>query len=245
MRPGTRDRWGFTVVETLVALMLGWLVAYLALTTLARQRRLQTRLTQRAEALAAARVTRVVLGEEARVAAPMRDGWSASGASLGLRAFRGIGVPCTPVPTAEELYLRVRGVRHPDPDKDSVLVVDFTGSGPVRAILDRRAVADVDCGGPDAGTLERWRLSGPVPSGALVLRYFERGSYHLSGGALRYLRGQAGRQPLTPEVLSDALSGFVADGSAPSVRLGTTAPGADQVRWPGLRLRPSEEPDGH
>jgi len=244
VRSGTVGRRGFTVVETLVALTLGWLVAYLALTTLARQRGLQTRLTLRSEALAAARLTRVVLGEETRVGAPSRDGWSVSGESLGLRAFRGIGVPCTSGPATEELSVRVRGVRLPDPEKDSVLVIDFTGSGPVRAILDRRGVPDADCGGPDAGTLERWRLSGPVPPGSLVLRYFERGSYHLSGRALRYLRGQAGRQPLTPEVLSDALSGFDVGGRAPSVHLGTTTPGAGAVLWPGLRLRPSEEPDG-
>jgi hypothetical protein len=243
VRHGKLARGGFTVVETLVALTLGWLVAYLALTTLARQRGLQTRLTQRAEALAAARVTRVLLGEEARVGAPIRDGWSASGESLSLRAFRGIAVPCAPVSASEELAVRVRGVRRPDPQKDSVLVVDFTGSGPVRAILDRRAASDVDCGGPDAGTLERWRLSGTLPPGALVLRYFERGSYHLSAHALRYRRGQAGRQPLTPEVLSDALSGFRPGVPTPSVRLGTTAPGAVEVRWPGVRLRASEEPD--
>ncbi len=237
------DRPGFTIVETLVALSLGWLVAFLVLTTLARQRRIQTGLSHRSDGLAAVRMTRAVLVDEALVGAPGRDGWRLSGGSLELRAFRGIALPCTSPTASDELAVRVQGIRLPDPDKDSVLVVDFTGAGPVIAILDRQAGTEVDCGGPGPGTLERWRLSGAVPKGALVLRYFERGSYHLSGRALRYLRGQAGRQPLTPEVLSETLTGFDDDGWHRSVRVGTTAPWGEEVVWPRVRLRTSEEPD--
>ena len=47
---------------------------------------------------------------------------------------------------------------------------------------------------------ERWRL-GAAPADPVLLRLFETGSYHLSGGALRYRRGSGGRQPLTAAVL--------------------------------------------
>ena len=49
---------------------------------------------------------------------------------------------------------------------------------------------------------ELWTIDPPVP-GALVARIFERGSYHVSGGALRYRRGMGGRQPLTLDVFDD------------------------------------------
>jgi hypothetical protein len=41
-----------------------------------------------------------------------------------------------------------------------------------------------------------------VPPQTVLVRLFERGSYHLSGSALRYRRGGSGRQPLTPEIWS-------------------------------------------
>jgi hypothetical protein len=52
------------------------------------------------------------------------------------------------------------------------------------------------------GDPELWSVDPPVP-GALVVRVFERGSYHVSGGALRYRRGMGGRQPLTLDVFDD------------------------------------------
>jgi hypothetical protein len=52
-----------------------------------------------------------------------------------------------------------------------------------------------------------WRLGvNPPPASALLT--FESGSYHLSGRALRYRIGSAGRQPLTSEALRDPGSRF-------------------------------------
>lgn len=58
-----------------------------------------------------------------------------------------------------------------------------------------------------------WTVSDSVPAGLILVRYFERGSYHLSGDALRYRRGRAGRQPLTPETLRIPESRFVMAGA--------------------------------
>jgi hypothetical protein len=56
------------------------------------------------------------------------------------------------------------------------------------------------------GGARRWREDGrrdgllvPEPTDPVLGRIFEGGSYHFSGGALRYRRGAGGRQPLTPE----------------------------------------------
>jgi len=237
-------RRGVTVVETLVALLLGWLVAYLALTTLAKQRTVMSRLMHRSEALAAVRTARVVLGSEGRRGAPVRDGWRRDGSTLEVRAYRGIALPCLSLPGSAELIVRVEGDRRPDPAKDSVLVVDFTGGGPVRALLERAPVDPADCGDGGTGPAERWVLSEGVSAEGALLRYFERGSYHLDAGALRYRRGLGGRQPLTPEVLATPSTGFGPLGRLTDVRVVTQREGGDSAAWPGVLIRSGEEPGG-
>lgn len=241
--PGKRRR-GFTLVETLVALALGWLVAYLALTTLARQRALQGRLTARAEGLAAVRTIRHVLAEEVRVAAPVRDGWRSAPDSLDLRVFRGVALLCPGPREGGEVTVLVEGVRMPDPTKDSVLAVGPSGTGPALRLLERGASSAPCEGAATAAPPERWVLSGDPPDEAVILRFYERGSYHLSGRALRSRRGAGGRQPLTPEVVSDGATGFEpVPGGGLGVRLATLGAAGRAVGWPSLRLRPSEEPD--
>ena len=86
-----------------------------------------------------------------------------------------------------------------------------TGQGTVLfQALDRVEEGAGDCGPGGAAPWDRWTLSGGVPSGAILVRYFEHGSYHLSGSAFRYRRGGAGRQPLTPETLLTPESRFLA-----------------------------------
>ncbi len=195
---------GFTVMETLVALLVGWLLTALALGTLARQRTAQAELARRAETLAALRIARHVLGGEIRAG----DGTEAIGGdSVALRAYRGVGVVCAPAADARDLIVRARGMRAPDPAKDSVSVVGADGVARVLA-LELRGPPSRPCPSAADEDVEQWRLSGDAPAEPLVARYFERGSYHLSGAALRYRRGDAGRQPLTPEVLRTPPSGF-------------------------------------
>ena len=213
---------GFTVAETLVALLLGCLIAALAVGTAGRQRTLQASLAHRAEALAALRIARHLLGREVRAG----DGTEEVGAdTLALRAYRGVGVVCAASADPRSLVVHVAGVRDPDPDKDSVRVVGAGGGEAVLALVAREPGAS-PCAGAGATVAERWTLSGAGPEEPLIARYFERGSYHLDGGALRYRRGAAGRQPITPEVLLTPPSGFRAPG-ARVVRAELYLPGDD------------------
>ncbi len=224
---------GFTLAETLVALLLGWGLSYVALSTFARQRTLQAGMTRRAEALAAVRTTRNVLHAETRVGDAERDGWSLASDSFGIRAFRGTALVCPLAEASSEIVVQVRGTRLPDASKDSVLVVGESGMAGALG-LDFRTAAEGGCPGGPEGRLERWRLSGEVSPGAVLARYFERGSYHLVNGALRYRRGAGGRQPLTPTVFDDRASGFEDRDGVVAVRLRTKPWDGDAPPWPGL-----------
>jgi hypothetical protein len=193
----TRRGAGFTLAEILVALLLSYLVMALALGMVARQREVVRLLGERAERLAAARTARHVLGQEARAA--MGEGaWAVGPDSLALRAFRGRGLVCPGGVGGAEIHVAAAGTRAPDPEKDSVLLA---------LALVERGPSHAPCPFGSASP-ERWLLSGPVPRDVVVAGWFERGAYHLSAGALRYRRGLAGRQPLTPEVLRTPGSGF-------------------------------------
>ena len=69
--------------------------------------------------------------------------------------------------------------------------------------------------GDGEGWEELWEVE-PLPGGALFGRVYERGSYHLTLGALRYRRGGGGRQPLTPLRVAE---GSLEAGEGPRVGL--------------------------
>lgn len=209
-------RRGASVVEAVVALLLGLFLVHLGLTTLRRLDRFQEGAGRRQDALVASRIAGTVLrGELAR-----SDGtWRVSDDSLALRAFRGTGVVCAVGPGADGLVVAYRGDRYGDPTKDSVEVVAGEGSVSVLAL---RSVASSTVVCPralDGEEIRAWRLDGTVPADAVLARIFEAGSYHLTGSALRYRIGAGGRQPLTPEVWRDAASGLVAVDSAVTLEL--------------------------
>lgn len=141
----------------------------------------------------AVRTTDLVLNGELRYAAgsdliPGAD-------SVWLRAVRGTGTICGR--DGAELRVRYQGIRRPDPQKDSALVVTAAGTlGSSHEITG--ATADDDCGGGFRLTLS----PSPTSTAGLVM-VFETGSYHLADGGLRYRRGRAGRQPVTEGVLAD------------------------------------------
>ena len=111
--------------------------------------------------------------------------------SVRLRAVRGSGVVC---PGGSGLHISYRGVRRPDPSKDSVaLVTDGATGGTVHAL--DGAVADPTCGD------YRLMVDPPVSATAGLALVFETGAYYLTDGALRYRRGRGGRQPVTETVL--------------------------------------------
>jgi hypothetical protein len=139
----------------------------------------------------AVRTGAVILGTELRhlTAGDMLAGED----SARIRAFRGAGPVCTVDGPA--IYLHYRGVRGPDPEKDSVLLVDAAGERAVSLVAAAHSSA---CGGSLRVVLGE--APAQVPALALV---FETGAYWLSGGAIRYRRGQGGRQPLTEALLGD------------------------------------------
>lgn len=217
-RPLGPDVGGFTVLEALVALLLGVLLLALTLTTLSEQRRVQASLSRRADVLATVRTARHVLGRELRSLCAGVDPVAVAEDSLGLRLFRGGGPVCPSRPRPTSLWVSPDGTRAPDPAKDSVLVVPSSGP-PVALGLVSRDPAPGACAVAPEFAWERWALAGPLPPDPVYVRYFERSAYHLEGGALRLRSGAAGRQPLTPQTLDDAASGFRATPGGVRVRL--------------------------
>lgn len=209
---------GFTVLEALVGLLLTWLIAGVALTTLSVQRRAQGALTQRAEVLATVRTARHLLGREARAAGPGEGGWVVTGDSLALRAFRGHGTVCPTRTAPDELLVAPRGWRQARPEDDSVWVVYPDAPPQVRFLLRVQGWAG-PCAAVGEEAWERWTFSAPLPPGGVFVRYFQSSSYHLIDGALRYRTGRGGRQPLTPDVLDADGSGFQPDGAGVEVHL--------------------------
>ncbi len=200
-----RGRGGASVVEAVVALLLGLFVVHLALTTTQRLERYRERAARRHDALLSTRVARTVLrGELARSGGD----WSVGQDSLGLRAFRGTAVLCQAGAGPAEVVVAYRGDRLPEPTKDSAEVIVGDGGRVVLGLRSAEATA-LPCAWAAPGeSVQLWRLDGSLPAGAVVVRVFETGSYHLTGSALRYRVGAGGRQPLTPEVWRDAGTGF-------------------------------------
>jgi prepilin-type N-terminal cleavage/methylation domain-containing protein len=196
---------GFTLVEVLIALLLSLFLVHAALDALWRLDAARKRISARTDALVALRVSRHVLRRETRHGIEGTD-WVAGGDSLSIRAFRGAAVVCGPDPASTDIVVSYRGDRAPDPTKDSVLLVSAAGARTVRALVGT-AAASTPCAVLDSAGAAVWRLEVPPPRDVVAAKLFERGSYHMSGAALRYRRGPGGRQPLTPEVLA-ATSGW-------------------------------------
>lgn len=228
------------MLEALVALLTGLLVVQLGLVVLARQRDAQNRLSRRAEGLAAERIVRDLVAGELRRGRPGRDWTVPSGDSLVLRAFRGEGGICPERPSATDILVAYEGVRAPDPSKDSVLLMDRSGQWSAWPLDAVRGSGD-SCPEAPATRVQRWSLGQEPPEGVILARLFERGSYHLSGGALRYRRGAGGRQPLTPEVLLTPQSRFFEDSSGlDAVLIVRPRPGEPVRRWRQPLWRRSE-----
>ena len=201
------ERCGVTVVEVLLSLLIGLAVMSLSWSSLARQRTVASRLTSEMDLLSARRLTAIVIGKELRAAVRGRDWVGPVSDSLSLRAFRGWGPVCASATEPGKIVVAYHGERTANPAKDSVLIL--TAEGWRQADLTERASGPQSCAMDPAGDAEVWTIEPPV-TGALVARIFERGSYHVSGGALRYRRGLGGRQPLTPNVFDDDRSSMEA-----------------------------------
>ena len=207
MKRQGRGRCGASVVEALVALLLGLVLASLSMALLARQRSVQSALAERMDLLGTVRIVRHVVGME------FRGGWDSldlalhAPDSVRLRAYRGLARVCERR-SWNSVLATTEGVRLPDPRKDSVVFLTSEGRGVPTALLSVDGHEGPGCGTrPGRATI--LSVSDSIPRDVMLVRFFERGSYHLSGRALRYRRGLSGRQPLTPETLRTPTSAFL------------------------------------
>lgn len=222
MRIGARL--GHTLVELLVGLTLGTIVIALLTSACILQLHAAARVATLFEATDGLAAAASILDAETRDA--YAADVSISNDSLAVRAFRGVALVCD---TADgRAWVRYDGSRAPDPAKDSVLIL--RAGDEIAAAFSAPATAEPRCPALAGTDPRRLTVHADVRPGDLLL-VFERGSYHLSGGALRWRVGAAGRQPLTAELFTEA-TGFV---SAPR-------PGARLVPLPALRARPMDLP---
>ena len=197
-----RKRAGHSLVELLAT--LATLAALLAVAGgLFRLASRTASLTaDRAEALDATRTAAALLVRELRMLGAGDVAVFAE--SVSVRAFRGSAIPCD---TAGAVRVRYTGARPPDPTKDSVIAL-ADGIEVVAALTSATPAA------PGAGCAPLAReqvfavaVAPPLPPAAAWI-VFERGTYSIGGGALRYRRGFGGRQPVTVPAFDDGGSAF-------------------------------------
>jgi hypothetical protein len=208
-------------VELLVALTLGVLLMTGVVGFVAASSRWADRISARADALELARTVWVVLDQELRPGVPLRDWRLESERAVALRAFRGVGRVCGPA--GGRWAVAWRGLRVPDPARDSVLVLAVDGGWRAAPLLASSAGGTgCDLAEGESGRVLDWTGSADVDP--VLVRVFEAGRYSLEDGAFRYRRGAGGRQPLTPERVRDG-SRFEAEGSGIRVFLEVDAAG--------------------
>jgi hypothetical protein len=195
-------RTGHSLAELLAALPLAMLLMAMLLATFVAQARLARALGDRMGRAETERIAAGVLRQELRwiergdVAAAVAD-------SVTLRLLRGVGVTCGT--DAGAIRVDYRGLREPNPEKDSVIIVSAEGESSARVLASE--VTAPSCGEGNARLL---RLSTPAVPGVVLL--FEHASYHLSARALRVRAGAEGRQPITEEWLEDTGTGLLLEG---------------------------------
>ncbi len=209
-------------MEVLVVLLLSTLVAGAAWTLLQHQVVAVTRARALSERLDVTRIVRNVLGEELRSGRGGRDWGPPAGDSVHLRAFRGVALPCAGLESPEGDHLMMyRGLRQPDPVKDSLLLLLGNGTWQVVDLTEVPSAPDEDtmCPSGSQPWNPGWWSLHDLGAPPVMARIFERGSYHLADGAFRYRPGDAGRQPLTPEHLQIPGSSLTAGGEGSVVEL--------------------------
>lgn len=225
-------RAGYALTELVVAVVLGAVVSGAALAMLTASARLTGAQLQRAAWEEARRMAHVVLEDELRYADPVAD-VALGRDTLALRAFRGAGVACRTL--ADGAIVRYVGLRYPEADKDSVLVLDAGGPMAHDVMASRPVNVGPGCEAGAGESLRELRAEAPIPAGAIVL-VFEAGSYHLAERALRYRRGLSGRQPLTEEVFHARPGSFSGAHESGTLEVELRAP-EPAAGPPGTRFR--------
>lgn len=198
--PGTASRIdgrGFTVLELVISLCLLGLILQGGWSVFSSLRKAAEAAEAQAQELETVRTVGWVLSAELAGATANLDWWPGRRDTLGIRAYRGLALFRGRDPEGE-VSVCYTGVRLPDPEKDSLLVLGIGGTWRSVDLL-KRTGGGSGCWDGNRGRNETWTVEeDESPDPWLLARVFERGSYHLVDGALRYRRGAGGRQPLTP-----------------------------------------------
>ena len=207
-----QKRSGSALLEVIVAALLGAIVTVTAVLLIQAQARIAHGTSERSERNDALRSALAVLHAELEPIQPAADLHAVSRDSVVARILRGLAVVCAQ--NDGRVYARYRGLRLPDPGKDSALYVGVEHAVPILS-------ARVDTTGcVHAGNENVIAFTWPAaaPNGSVWL-IFETGSYHLQNYALRYRRPGESRQPITSEIIDHRLSYFAGDSHAISATL--------------------------
>jgi hypothetical protein len=223
---------GISLPEALLAILILFLAVPSAISVFSQFRTAVAGGEARSEGLETVRTVAWLLAEELSGGRPFRDWQAGPGDSVSLRAYRGLGVVSPGFNGTGGLPVCYRGLRNPNPEKDSVLLLGKDGRWKAHDLAARIQSSD-EC---DGGRNETWDLL-PPPGNPVLARVFENGSYHFADGALRYRRGRGGRQPITPERIESgslkARSGGPAHLTWRVILRAWTAVG-ESVRWRGV-----------
>lgn len=221
MRTTLALRSGTSLVEAIVALVIAGVLTVFLVGAIVTQLRIAERAVSGAESNDAVWTAASLIDAEVRALRPGEDILESRADTLGLRAFRAVLAVCD---TAEDVtLLRGAPVRLPDPQKDSLLL-DSAGQWLATAFTTATPPSDHACATVAGQAISALRLSSAALPGTIAL-LFERGSYHLADGSLRWRAGAAGRQPITAPVFLSPASGFAIDSAAALLVLSTTRPG--------------------
>jgi len=185
-------------MELLVTLTLGAILALSLTAVLLTQLRMARVSTARAAVADAVRLVLHVLPAELRFSSAAADLHGVGGDSIAGRFPRLSGAACGAAPG--RLWARLEGMREPDPQKDSLLII--SGEGEAAFVVSDAVPEPGPCPMTGPGTNYRLDTVGsPAGTGAVLV--FESGSYYLRDRAFRYRLGREGRQPLTEEAFQD------------------------------------------
>jgi hypothetical protein len=197
-----RARAGIAVTELVVTLAITAILAAGLGSVLLTHLRVTRMVAARVAAADAIRLAVHALPTELRLALLPADIHGFSATSVAFRLPRLSGTVCARA--VDRVWLRLSGMRVPDPVKDSVLFISAAGESALA--LAGLSEDPARCAGrPGSGT---YRLDAPADTQAAALLVFESGTYYLRDRALRFRIGAEGRQPLTEEVFLDAGSHF-------------------------------------
>jgi hypothetical protein len=202
-----RGRWGHSLVELVVALLILLALGSAAMAVLTAQLRMVRQTAVAAEAGNAVRFASRLLREELRPLVVSADVRGLGPDSSSQRVFRGLGIVCAVHGTGADV--RYRGIRDPDPAKDSVIVLS-AGAESAHALSAVAPPAAPACLPGPGETVMEISPGGPLATDDVLL-FFESGTWYLSASALRYERGAGGRQPVTATVLVDDSTSLAAD----------------------------------